>query len=161
MNVGLMIIELEKEHLGDDQVGTAVVDYALQKADAVFEEAAVDVENTFFAAAALDHVGNQGHGKVLQGSRLRQEGRQPGIRVVRENGKGRPVMERWPSPFRCGPSVLPLVFLFLRKFQEHVIHKSKFLGLLSAEVPVALRFLFDLINRPTGMVGKDLVETAA
>src|SRR5712692_8119187 len=66
MNVGLRIIELEEEHLGDDQVGTAVVDHALQKDDPVFQEPAVDVENALFAAASFDHVGNQGHGKFLR-----------------------------------------------------------------------------------------------
>src|SRR5712692_8051605 len=66
MNIGLMVIELEEEHLGDNQVGTVIVDHSLQKDDSVFKEPAVDVENTFFAAAPLDHVGNQGHGEVLQ-----------------------------------------------------------------------------------------------
>src|SRR5438445_11771463 len=69
MNIGLMIIELEEEHLRDNQVGTVVVDHSLQKDDPVLKEPAVDVKNTLFAAAPLDHVRNQGHGKFLRAAR--------------------------------------------------------------------------------------------
>src|SRR5438876_9185127 len=79
MNIGLMIVELEEEHLGDNQVGTAVVDHSLQKDDPILKETAVDVENTLFAAAPLDHVGNQGHGKFSKQPRPRGKSRQPMI----------------------------------------------------------------------------------
>src|SRR5438128_4571196 len=60
-------------------------------------------------------------------------------------------------PFR----LLTLFLFLLRELQEHVVHQSKFLGLLSREVTIALRFFFDLVNRHAGVPGKDLVETAA
>src|SRR5216683_7973114 len=90
MNIGLMIIELEEEQLGDNQVGTAVIDHSLQKDDPVFKEPAIDVENTFFAAASLDHVGNQRHGEFLQAVPVPERSRQPGFGVIREKGKRHP-----------------------------------------------------------------------
>ena len=53
MDVGLGILELQEQHLGDDQVGAVVIDLALQEDDAVLEQSAVDVEDALFAAAAF------------------------------------------------------------------------------------------------------------
>ena len=71
MNVGLGIIELQEQHLRHDQVGAVVVDLALQEDDPVLEQPAVDVEDAFFAAAALHHIGNERHGYNLQANPAR------------------------------------------------------------------------------------------
>ncbi len=45
VNVRLRVLELQEQHLGDDQVGADVVDRALQEDNPVFEQPAVDVED--------------------------------------------------------------------------------------------------------------------
>ncbi len=66
MNVGFVIFELQEQHLGHDQIGAGVVDHSLQEDDAILEQAAVNIKDPLFAAAAFHHIGYQGHGKVLQ-----------------------------------------------------------------------------------------------
>ena len=63
MHVGLGVVRLEKEHLGDHGVGDLVVDGRAEKDDAVFQQPAVDIHRPLFAAALFDHIGNQRHGK--------------------------------------------------------------------------------------------------
>ena len=66
MNVHFRVVELQKEHLRHDQAGAAVVDHSLQEDDSVLEQAAKDIEDPLFAAAAFNYVRNQGHGISLQ-----------------------------------------------------------------------------------------------
>ena len=61
VDVGLGIVGLQEQHLGDDRVGHLVVHLRAQKDDPVLEQAAVDVVDPLFAAALFDDVGNQGH----------------------------------------------------------------------------------------------------
>ena len=61
VNIRPGIVELQEQHLGHDQIRTVVIDYALQKDNAVFEQPAVYIEDALFAAGAFHHVGNHGH----------------------------------------------------------------------------------------------------
>jgi hypothetical protein len=61
VDVRLGVVELQEQHLGHDQVGAVVVDGALQKYDAVLEQAAVDIERPFFAAGLFNHIWNERH----------------------------------------------------------------------------------------------------
>ena len=61
MDVGLGVFRLQEQQLGDDGIGHVVVDLRAEEDDAVLQQAAVDVHRPLFAAALLDHKGDQGH----------------------------------------------------------------------------------------------------
>ena len=63
VDVGLGVLRLQEQQLGDDRVGHFVVDLRAEEDDAVLQQAAVDVHRPLFAAALFDDVGNQGHGR--------------------------------------------------------------------------------------------------
>src|SRR5262249_12850896 len=54
-DVASRILELEVEHLRDDQVRHVIVDHALKEDDSVLQESAVDVVGALFAAPALHY----------------------------------------------------------------------------------------------------------
>ena len=70
-DVGVGVLALEVQQLGDDQVGDVVVDGRAEEDDAIDEQTRVDVEGALAAAGALDDGWNQ-HASLLcvSGSRL-------------------------------------------------------------------------------------------
>jgi hypothetical protein len=61
VNVILGVVELQKQHLRHDQVGAVVIDNTLHEDYAVFEQPAVYIEDTLFAASAFNDVWDHGH----------------------------------------------------------------------------------------------------
>ena len=58
VDVGLGVVRLKEEQLGDNGVGHVVGDLRAEEDDAVLQQAAVDVHRPLFAAALLDDVGD-------------------------------------------------------------------------------------------------------
>lgn len=65
VNVGFGVVRLQEQHLGDQGIGDVIVNLLAEENDAVFEQAAVNVVNAFFATAFLDDVGDRCHGENL------------------------------------------------------------------------------------------------
>ena len=64
VDVGLVVLVGQDEHLGDHDVGDLVVDGRAQEDDAVLEQAGVDIHRPLFATAPLDDDRDQWHGCV-------------------------------------------------------------------------------------------------
>ena len=56
---------MQEEQLGHDGVGDFVIDLRTEENNAILEQTAVNVHRPLFAAALLNHVGDQGHGRRL------------------------------------------------------------------------------------------------
>src|SRR5207247_1525343 len=70
VDVFVRIVRLEKEQLGDDDIGDIVVDRSAQEYDPVHQEPGEDVVGALAAAGTLDDVGRiqGGHGHDLTSS---------------------------------------------------------------------------------------------
>jgi len=62
VDVGLVVLVGQDQHLGDDDVGDLVVDGRAEHDNPVLEQARVDVHRPLFATVPLDHDRDQGHG---------------------------------------------------------------------------------------------------
>src|SRR5262249_47699017 len=58
VNVGLGIVRLQEQHLGDDDVGYLVVHLRAEEDDPVLQQAAVNIIDALFASALFDNVRN-------------------------------------------------------------------------------------------------------
>ncbi len=112
---------LQEQQLGDDGVGHLVVDLRAEEDDAVLQQAAVDVHRPLFAAALLDHVGNQGMDIVAA------------------------------MDATSGVLHFFLVLGFDRLLGEDVVDEAVVLGLFGGHVEIAVGVLGDPLDRLAGV----------
>ena len=65
-DVLIRILHLQKEHLGDDEVGRIVVDLTAQEHDAVLQKPGKNVVGTLPAVGLFNYIGYQVHGRTSQ-----------------------------------------------------------------------------------------------
>jgi hypothetical protein len=57
VHIGVRIVGVEKQKLGNDGIGNIAVDTGSEKDNAVFQQAAVNIHRPLFASAFLYNVG--------------------------------------------------------------------------------------------------------